>query len=127
MHPTGMTCIGIVLFALGVHASAESNGPKLFVFGAWARSVAECTEPELTFARDRARISIDADGQPVAFDYTDIAYRSGADDVVVELKKQHPYGRTETRDTLHFKRIDRNTIALQRSKAKDIRFNRCAG
>lgn len=120
------THAGMVLLLSGAAGCAQAHAREEFVFGAWARSQPECMHPELTFGRDRLEIAIDADGQPATFSYSEIRYLMNGQLLVVKLGSRHPYSKTADREALNFKRIEQNTIALQKVKGGAIRFFRCA-
>jgi hypothetical protein len=115
---------GIALFL--TVAAAQAHAEEEFILGAWARSQAECVRPELTFGKTRLDIALDADGQPSSFAYPDIRYQLGEQQIAVSLGSRHPYSKTPDKKALLFKRIDHDTIALQKKKGGDTRFIRCA-
>lgn len=116
---------GIVFFSLAVPVYVKAHTKEELIFGAWARSQAECTHPELRFSKESLDIVIDADGQLSTFIYRPIQYQMNVQQIVVKLGSHHPYSKTADRKVLHFKLIDYNTIALKKLKGDDTLFLRC--
>lgn len=114
----GLTFACVVLCT---QACAESGE----IIGKWARNDSECVRPELVFNSTTARIQIDADGAPIAFDYSKVSYKENDHEVVVELFKNHPYGKTASKTSLNFELNKDGTISMLRAKNRKDSFVRC--
>ncbi len=116
----------IVLVALPyLNACADEPRPENIILGQWARSQAECAQPELSFSQTRLAVRIDADGAPTAFEYQNIAYVQSSGEVKVQLSARHPYSKTPEKNALSFKIEDNNTISMQHLRIKNAQFIRC--
>jgi hypothetical protein len=95
------------------------------LFGNWSRDPHSCKRPELSFAANRLTIQIDADGEPIKFTYTPISYSRSDKTITARLGKQHPYGHTQSKDSISFEIIDQDSLKIESTKFEPIKFTRC--
>jgi len=105
---------------------AQESRKDNVVLGEWARSGVECRHPELKFTKTQLNISVDVDGASTAYGYSNVRYVLNSQGVLVRLNEQHPYSKTSDKETLLFKVVNQDTIALQLLKNKTTQFVRCA-
>ena len=116
----------ILLVLPAMMACAQESPKENIVLGEWATSVAECKRPELKFADTQLDISVDADGVPTSFKYSNIRYVVDSQDLLVQLNERHPYSKTSDKEALRFKIVSHDTILLELLKNKTTQFGRCA-
>jgi hypothetical protein len=103
----------------------SSQSDTATLFGNWSRDPHSCKRPELSFAANRLTIQIDADGEPIKFTYTPISYSRSDKTITARLGKQHPYGHTQSKDSISFEIIDQDSLKIESTKFEPIKFTRC--
>ncbi len=117
---------GLFAFLASTCLTVAVAGTANPLFGEWARDSRQCSEAELSFQSGHATIRIDADGEPVVFDYPTVRYVINGHRVSVDLGRKHPYGKTPDKKNLHFTSKSPDQIWLQLRKGKIQAFIRCS-
>ena len=123
------SCISIIatnmntVFAENATIQLEFKVNKLI--GQWAPSFSQCIRPEFTFNATTATIQIDADGIPVSFYYPQVKYILNDNEIIADLRKRHPLGKTPSKTVLQFILKTNNSAELQMLKGKNFQLVRC--
>lgn len=117
---------GLLALFASTYLTVAVAGTVNPLFGEWARDSRQCSEAELSFQPEHATIRIDADGEPVLFDYPTVKYVMNGNRVNVDLGRKHPYGKTVDKKNLHFINKSPDQIWLQLRKGKIQAFIRCS-